>query len=52
MLELTASAARKEEKSIRFNKQNNNFAPAAHFFVHFFAVVVATLNFQDTRFMD
>ena len=26
----------KKKKSNRFNKQNNNFARASHFFVHFF----------------
>ena len=31
--------------------KNNNFVRAAHFFVHFFAVVVATWNFLVTRFM-
>ena len=29
---------RTRQKSNRFNKQNNNFGRAAHFFVHFFAV--------------
>ena len=29
-------------KNIKFNQPKNNFAPAAHFFVHFFAIVAAT----------
>ena len=29
---------RERQKSKRFNKQNNNFARASHFFVHFFPV--------------
>ena len=29
-------------KNIKSNQQKNNFAPAAHFFVHFFAIVAAT----------
>ena len=29
---------REHEKSRRFSKQINNFAPASHFLVHFFAV--------------
>ena len=31
-------AARTKKKDNRFNKRNNNFAYASHFFVHFFAV--------------
>ena len=31
-------AARERQKNNRFMKQNNNFARAAHFFVHFFAI--------------
>ena len=27
----------RQKKAIRFNKQNNNFARASRFFVHFFA---------------
>ena len=27
----------RQKKNIRFNKQNNNFARASRFFVHFFA---------------
>ena len=29
---------RERQKNNRFNKQNNNFARASHFFVHFFPV--------------
>ena len=29
---------RERQKGNRFNKQNNNFARASHFFVHFFPV--------------
>ena len=29
---------REGQKNNRFNKQNNNFARATHFFVHFFPV--------------
>ena len=29
---------RERQKSNRFNKQNNNFTRASHFFVHFFPV--------------
>ena len=28
---------RQKKKNVRFNKQNNNFARASRFFVHFFA---------------
>ena len=46
---------RERQKSIRFVKQNNNFARASRFFVHFFAVVArlrresALLNFTFCR---
>ena len=39
-------------KNIKSNQQKNNFAPAAHFFVHFSAIVVATWNLLVTRFME
>ena len=29
----------RQKKSNKFRKQNNNFAPASRFFVHFLAVV-------------
>ena len=37
------------QKSIRFNYQNNNFARASRFFVHFFAVT-ARLRRENTEF--
>ena len=39
------------KKSIGLIGKNNNFARAVHFFLHFFAVVVATWNFLVLRFM-
>ena len=39
------------KKSIGPIGKNNNFARAVHFFLHFFAVVVATWNFLVLRFM-
>ena len=34
----TRTATKNGKKNNRFNKQNNNFARASHFFVHFFPV--------------
>ena len=39
---------RKKKKQLRFNKQNNNFAGASHFFVHFFAPF-AVLHHYDAK---
>ena len=41
----------RKKKSIGLISKNNNFARDVHFFVHFFAVVVATWNFLVARFM-
>ena len=38
----------KKKKQLRFNKQNNNFAGASHFFVHFFAPF-AVLHHYDAK---
>ena len=35
---------KKVKKNSRFNKQNNNFARASHFFVHFFPVFAPLLR--------
>ena len=36
--EFTCKMEQERQKSSRFSKQNNNFAPTSHFLVHFFAV--------------
>ena len=38
---------RERDESYRFNNQNNNFARASHFFVHFFALT-AWLRHENT----
>ena len=35
---------RERQKNNRFTKQNNNFAYASHFFVHFFCCFVTTVT--------
>ena len=40
----------RERQKNGFNKQNNNFACAIHFFVHFFAVKNARLQRQNALF--
>ena len=43
------------QKSSSFSKQNNNFAPASHFWVHFFAVSftrTTTRNFLISRLKE
>ena len=40
---------KKVKKKSRFNKQNNNFARASHFFVHFFPVF-APLRLENAFF--
>ena len=40
---------RERHKSNGFNKQNNNFARASHFFAHFFAVF-ARLRRENAKF--
>ena len=42
---------RERRKSNRFDNQNNNFARASRFFVHFLAVV-ARLRLETSRFME
>ena len=42
---------RERDKSNRFNWQNNNFARASRFFVHFFAVT-ARLRRENAKFHD
>ena len=37
-LKISRRQLQRERQKNRFNKQNNNFAYAVHFFVHFFAV--------------
>ena len=48
LIERTTSATRKSKN--RLNKQNNNFAYAVHFFVHFFAVKNARLRRKNVLF--
>ena len=47
----TATATRTAKKTIGLYQQNNNFARASRFFVHFLAVV-ASLRLSRARFME